>query len=389
MEASPVLQVTWTDPVTGRRGYLVIDSLVRGLASGGLRVREGCTLDEVAGLARGMTRKEALAYDPADRYVPFGGAKGGVDVDPRDPRAREVLTRFLRAVRPIVREQWNFGEDLGVRQETLDEIATEIGLRSTVEALYARLDDADAARARLATAFASVVDGVPLADSVGGFGVAEAATAWAARSGRDVTGLSAVVQGFGSIGGAAARYLARRGMRVVAVCDRDGLVRNDDGLDVEALLARRDPSGGLDRSAMRPADREQPGAAWLDVPADVLVPAAASYVLGAAEAGRVRASVVVEGANLPTLPEADAVLSARGVAVVPDVLANLATNAWWYWVLFGDVEPTPDASFAKVASTMSRLVGTVMDDADRAGTSLRDAALALAEANADLLAARF
>ena len=71
--SAPVLEITWTDPVTGRKGYVVLDTLVRGLASGGLRVREGCTLEEVRGLARGMTRKEALVYDPADTYLPLGG----------------------------------------------------------------------------------------------------------------------------------------------------------------------------------------------------------------------------------------------------------------------------------------------------------------------------
>lgn len=73
------LEIVWTDEVTGRRGYLVIDRLVRGAASGGLRMREGCSLDEVRDLARGMTLKEAIVYRPDDRYVPFGGGKGGID----------------------------------------------------------------------------------------------------------------------------------------------------------------------------------------------------------------------------------------------------------------------------------------------------------------------
>lgn len=86
MSPAPLLSVGWTDHVTGRRGHLVVDRLVRGVASGGLRMREGCTAEEVAGLARGMTMKEALHYDPTSRYVPLGGAKGGIDCDPRSPR---------------------------------------------------------------------------------------------------------------------------------------------------------------------------------------------------------------------------------------------------------------------------------------------------------------
>jgi len=389
MTRDPLLQLTWTDPVTGRRGYLVIDSLVRGIASGGLRLREGCTLDEVRGLARGMTLKEALVYEPTDRYVPLGGAKGGVDVNPHDPEAHAVLRRFFAAVLPVVREQWNTGEDFGLRQDVLDEIAAELGVPSTIEAAFAKVDDEYAARKRLAEAFAVVVDGVPLADLVGGYGVAEATLAVAERQGIEPKEATAVVQGFGSIGGAAARYLARAGVRVVGVADRDGLITNPDGLDIAALLATRDGLGVVDRAALRPADRDGDRDGWLDVDADLLVPAAMSYVIGAGQADRVRARVVVEGANLPTLPDAEAALTARGVPVVPDFLANVMTNAWWWWVVFGDIEPTAEDSFRKISQTMRRLVKIVAADAERSGSTLRTAALALAEQNAAAIADRF
>jgi glutamate dehydrogenase (NAD(P)+) len=373
-----LLEITWTDPVTGTRGFVVIDTLVRGLASGGLRLRKGCTLEEVRGLARGMTRKEALVYDPADRYVPLGGGKGGIDVDPADPAAPEVLSRFLAAVLPVVKEQWNTGEDFGLRQETLDKVAADLGLASTVEAVFATLPDAAAARRRLAEAFAVDVGGISLGDLVGGYGVAQACLRAAARLG--LTAPTAVVQGFGSIGGAAARYLAANGVKVVAVADRAGLVRADDGLDVEALLAARDGHGVIDRSELGPdvvlGDREE----WLDVPCDLLVPAAMSYVID--DADRVLAGVVVEGANMPTLPEAEVALRGRGVPVVPDFLANVMTNAWWWWVVFGDIAPTAESSFAKIDAVMDRLVRAVWDDADATGRSLREAALELAGRNA-------
>ncbi|MEV0388486.1 Glu/Leu/Phe/Val dehydrogenase dimerization domain-containing protein [Nonomuraea sp. NPDC050643] len=378
-----LLELTWTDPVTARRGYVVIDSLVRGVASGGLRLREGCTLEEVRGLARGMSLKEALVYTPGDRYVPLGGAKGGIDVDPHDPDSPAVLRRFLTAVLPMVREQWNTGEDFGIKQELLDEVAAELGLASTVEAAFALLDDQEAGRERLRAAMATVVDGVPLADLVGGYGVAQAALAVARW--RGVEAASAVVQGFGSIGGATARYLHRAGVRVVAVADRDGLIACEDGLDVEAMLGARDGRGVVDRSCLRPGDRTGAGHEWLDVPADLLVPAAMSYVIGPAEAARVRAKIVVEGANLPTLPDAEALLIARNIPVVPDILANVMTNAWWWWVVFGDIEPTAEASFAKISSAMRRLTGAVTGES--AGLSLRKSALALAERNAALVAA--
>lgn len=383
-----LLEITWSDPVSSRKGYVVIDTLVRGLASGGLRLRKGCTLDEVRGLAQGMTRKEALVYDPADSYLPLGGGKGGIDIDPSDPEAREVLGRFLAALLPMLRSQWNTGEDFGLRQDTLDEVAAGLGLPSTVEAVFATLDDAPAARSRLAEAFAATVDGISLGDLVGGYGVARAALVTAEHLGIAGTQPTAVVQGFGSIGGAAARYLARGGVKVVAIADREGLIRNDDGLDVEALLASRDQSGLIDRATLRDSDGTAGRDTWLDVPCDLLVPAAMSYVITAQDAGRVQARVVVEGANMPTLAEAEAALSRRGIPVVPDFLANVMTNAWWWWVVFGDIEPTAESSFAKIDTVMRRLMGTVGDDAQTSGRTLRECALDLAARNAKALTER-
>lgn len=375
---SSLYEITWTDPVTGCKGYVVVDTLVRGLASGGLRLRKGCTLEEVRGLAQGMTRKEALVYDPADHYVPLGGGKGGIDVDPADPQANEVLARFLAAILPVVREQWNTGEDFGLRQETIDKIVADLGLPSTVEAVFATLEDAPSARKRLADAFAVTVGGISLGDLVGGYGVARAALEMAARE--EMSEPTAVVQGFGSIGGATARYLARAGVKVVAVADRQGLIRNDDGLDVEALLAARDAFGVVDRSALSGVelgDRD----AWFDVPCDLLVPAAMSYVIDVADVERIKARVVVEGANMPTLPEAEAALRERGIPVVPDFLANVMTNAWWWWIVFGDIEPTEESSFAKIDAVMHRLVLRVADEAAASGRTLRECALEVAADN--------
>ncbi|OFE16064.1 glutamate dehydrogenase [Humibacillus sp. DSM 29435] len=385
---SSLLEITWCDPVTSRRGYVVIDSLVRGLASGGLRLRDGCSLEEVRGLAQGMTRKEALVYDPADAYVPLGGAKGGIDIDPGAPDARDVLKRFLSAILPTVRSQWNTGEDFGLRQETIDEVAAELGLPSTVEAVFATFDDPSTARGRLADAFACTVDGISLDGLVGGYGVAQAALLTAEGLGLPPTRTTAVVQGFGSIGGAAARYLARAGVKVVAVADREGLVRCDDGLDVEGLLRSRDEHGVIDRAGLRPGDVTADRDTWLDVPCDLLVPAAMSYVITGDVVERVRARAVVEGANMPTLPEAEAALAQRGIPVVPDFLANVMTNAWWWWVVFGDIEPTAAASFAKIDTVMRRLVDTVEGDHRTSGATLRECALALADRNAQALTER-
>ncbi|MGV9901228.1 Glu/Leu/Phe/Val dehydrogenase dimerization domain-containing protein [Streptomyces sp. NPDC003388] len=389
MTAAPHLSLVWTDHVTGRQGFLVVDRLVRGVASGGLRMRPGCTLEEVTGLARGMTLKEALHYDPRARYVPLGGAKGGIDCDPRDPAAYGLLVRYLRAMRPYVESCWTTGEDLGLSQDLVDRAAAEAGLVSTVQAVFPLLDDEPAARARLADAFAVRVDGIGLDELVGGCGVAESVLTALDRASVPYRGTRVAVQGLGTMGGATARFLARAGLTVVAVADVKGTVANPDGLDVEALLAARDAYGTLDRSVLRPGDRELPAGAWLSADAEVLVPAAVSYAVDAAGQARVTARWIAEAANMPVLPEAERLLAARGVTVLPDVVVNSATNAWWWWTLFGDIGPAAEEAFAHVRRSMRALTGLVLDRALADGTTPRAAAHALAADRLPVIADRF
>ncbi|MFJ4564977.1 Glu/Leu/Phe/Val dehydrogenase dimerization domain-containing protein [Streptomyces caelestis] len=387
--ASPLLSLTWTDHITGRQGFLVVDRLVRGVASGGLRMRAGCTLDEVTGLARGMTMKEALHYDPASRYVPLGGAKGGIDCDPRDPEAYPLLVRYLRAMRPYIESCWTTGEDLGLTQDLVDRAATEAGLVSSIQAVYPLLDDEADARRRLGDAFAVEVDGIGLDELVGGCGVAEAALTALDRAGVPHAGTRVALQGLGTMGGATARFLTRAGLTVVAVADIKGTIANPTGLDIEALLAARDAHGTVDRSALRPGDRELPGDAWLSADTDVLVPAAVSYAIDAENQERITARWVVEAANMPVRPEAELLLAARGVTVLPDVVVNSGTNAWWWWTLFGDIGADAEEAFAHTRRSMRSLVERMLARARADGTTPRAAAHALVADRLPVMAERF
>lgn len=389
---APLISLTWTDHVTGTEGYLVVDRLVRGVSSGGLRMRKGCTLAEVAGLARGMTMKEALHFDSGDtraRYIPLGGAKGGIDCDPRDPAAYGVLVRFLRAMRPYVESVWTTGEDLGLSQDLVDRAAAEAGLVSTVQAVYPLLDDEAGARRRLADAFAVTVDGLGLDELVGGCGVAESVLATLDRAGVPHTGARVSLQGFGTMGGATARFLSRAGLTVVAIADVKGTIADPSGLDVETLLGARDAHGTVDRRALRKGYRELPADAWLAADAEVLVPAAVSYAVDAVNQASVRARWVVEAANMPVLPEAEPLLAARGITVLPDVVVNSATNAWWWWTLFGDIGPGAEEAFGHIRRSMRALVTRVLDRAAADGCTPRAAAHALATDRLPVMAERF
>lgn len=383
----PLLEVTWTDPETGCEGYVVVDTLVRGVAGGGLRMRPGCTREEVAALATAMSLKEAVTYRPDTRYVPVGGAKGGIDFDPRDPGAPGVLRRYAEALRPIIAAHWATGEDLGLTQPAIDEAFAAAGVESSIGAILPLVDDAEEGLRRLEAAFAAPADGLPLHALVGGVGVAECAVTALRHRGTDPAAATVAVQGFGSMGGGSALELARRGVRVVAVADVEGTIANADGLDVEALLAARDGHGTVDRAALRPGDEELPGEAWAGLDVDVLVPAALAYTLHERNADEVTAGLVVEAANIPTTPQAEASLAERGVVVVPDFVAGSSANAWWWWTLFGDVGPTPDSACALITTHLRELTAHVLARAGTEEVIPRVAAARIAGENLEAVAA--
>lgn len=328
-----------------------------------------------------MTRKEAIHLREGRHYVPVGGAKGGIDFDPRAPGAKDVLERFLVDINPIMHAYWALGEDLGVRQDDIDEILDRRALGSGLSAVDKLVDDPAAVEARADKAFSTIVDGLAQDELVGGLGVATSVLAALHDAGRDPGESTAVIQGFGSMGGATARYLAEAGLRIVGIADADGLVTNPAGLDVEALLTTRDQFGGIDRAALRPEDRVGDRDDWLAAAADVLIPAAVSYSITPDNCDRITASLIVEAANMPVLPAAEETLLARGVTVIPDFLANSATNAWWWWVTFGDVDGSWDDSRAIVTTTLYDLTAEVLIAARDQGISPRAAAQAKVDAN--------
>jgi glutamate dehydrogenase (NAD(P)+) len=364
----PYMRVTWTDPVTGRNGYLVIDCLVRGISGGGTRVRRGVTLKEVERLAHTMTLKNGSLN------VPSGGAKAGLDCDLSEPGGRGLLVRFVRAMRPLLETRWATAEDLGITQEELDSVFQEVGLRLSVHAGLKVTGDFDAAMKRVVDGLSVKSDGIGLADLIGGFGVAEAAAAAMDHLGLSLEGSRAVVQGFGSMGGGTARYLARKGVKVVGVVDVRGCVVHPVGFDVEALLAERSATGEVDRSKLPAGSTEGPRDGWLDIDAELLVPAALGDVLTEANADEVRARVVVEAANIPTTEAASRRLHERGVLVVPDFVANSAANGWWWMVMLGVIEPTEQAACDYAARTIHDTVRRLLRLSDERRIMPRQAA---------------
>jgi len=385
---APTVAVDWTDPVTGAHGYLVIDRLIRGVSSGGLRMREGCTFDEVHQLAKAMSVKEALHYNPKYKYVPMGGAKGGVDFDPSSPLAPEVLHRFFAHIRGFLAENWATGDDLGTSGELIDEALDSVGIDGCIAPIMRLLDDPVDARTRFAKAFSLDVEGIGLAELVGGCGVAEAALTALDRGGRPRHDATAVIQGFGSMGGATARFLNDAGVRITAVADAIGTVVNLQGLAIEEMLADRLPGGLIDRTKLRSRDVVLARDSWLDVEADVLIPAANSYCINATNQERITSKIIVEAANLPVSAEAEIALRERGITTLPDVVVNSGTNAWWWWVLFGDVNADADDSFDMVRRSLRLLTEEMIDLAQEQEIGPRTAAHLMAAARYETLMQR-
>ncbi|MGN0101690.1 MAG: Glu/Leu/Phe/Val dehydrogenase dimerization domain-containing protein [Dietzia sp.] len=364
----PYLRLHWEDDQTGARGYLVVDTLVGGLATGGTRMRAGCTLREVEDLARGMTRKTA-AFD-----LPVGGAKGGIDFDPKDPRAVDVLARFCEAMRPFLDRHWVTAEDLGVPQHLIDEVFDRLGMRQSYHAAIERSADPAATADRIFRGLTAAVPGGLLGDVIGGYGVAQACLAAAYVRGRDIERTSVAVQGVGTMGGGAAWYLHEAGMRVVALADAAGTLYDPAGLDVPALLATRDRFGEIDRAAVPARVQRLDRDSILRMDVDVLVPAAVSYAITAENCAQVTAPIVVEAANAATTADAELDLTARGIAVLPDFVANAGAVAWAWWLILGEVDERAETSFLRLGREMTTKVADLLTDWDPSDGPLRWAA---------------
>ncbi|MEU3269664.1 Glu/Leu/Phe/Val dehydrogenase dimerization domain-containing protein [Saccharomonospora sp. NPDC006951] len=380
----PLLRLTWTDPVTGAHGYLVVHTLVSGLATGGTRMRAGCTITEVEDLARGMAAKTATFN------LPVGGAKGGIDFDPKDPRAVGVLERFCQAMRPWLDDHWVTAEDLGVPQHLIDDVFARLGLQQSYHAAISRSTNPERTLRRVRAGLnAPVPGGLLLGDVVGGYGVAQACLGAASAWGWETSGTTVAIQGIGTMGGGAAWYLHEAGMRVVAVADAAGTLYHPDGLDIPALLELRDAYGEIDRTRVPAEVRRLPRSAVVATEADILVPAAISYALTEDNVGDVAAKVVVEAANAATTPEAEDTLTRRGIPVIPDFVANAGAAAWAWWLLLGQVGGDPADSFLRLRTEMQSKVALLLAEWNASGIAPRQTGWNLVAANqqaADLVA---
>lgn len=345
-------------------GYRVQYDDSRGPFKGGIRYHQQADLDEVKALAFWMAVKCAVVN------VPFGGGKGGVTVNPKELSESE-LERLSRAYcRAIARF---IGEDVDV---PAPDVNTTPQIMAWFADEYARI---------VGRQVPAVVTGKPLA--VGGSKGRMSATGQGGlfvldqhirREDRAPQGVTVAVQGFGNVGQHFARLAHEKGYKIVAVSDSRGATANPNGLDMAALVEHKNKtdavvgfSGGVDADPSR----------ILETDCDIVVPAALENQIGAHNATNIRAKIVLELANGPTSPEADEILAQRGVAVIPDVLANAGGVAvsYYEWVQNRAGEYwSYESVVAKLEVLMNEAYADMRGEADAHGITLRKAAFVMA-----------
>lgn len=363
--------VRYVDPLEGFPGYLAYAGEEHRLAAGGCRVMPALDERTIMALAEAMSLKQRLLGLAVD------GAKAGIAYDPRSPGKREALRRFLRFLRPHLFERFSMGPDRGTTWSELESLAAEEGLGSAKVAV-ARAQQLDEAEFRQRIAVLDVeVDGLTVAQRRAGHGLAHAALAVCEVARTRQRPLLASVQGFGNLGRGAALALAEAGVVVTSVSDEYGSVKDEDGLDVGALLTT--PLGNALTQGAVPATRVGPRDALLAEPVDVVVLAACEDAMALAQARTLRAPAVVVGANLGLAPTTESLLHRRGVAVVPDFVAGCGGSASMD-ALFGPARcPTAREVLEGTAARMRHVVHRVLELSDSGALSPRAAALALAQ----------
>ena len=345
-------------------GYRVQHDDARGPFKGGLRYHPNVDLDEVRALAMWMTWKAAVVN------IPFGGAKGGVQCNPKEMSARELehLTR---------RFTWEISPFIGPESDIpAPDVYTNPQVMAWIMDTYSM---------QKGHAVPGVVTGKPLelGGSLGryeatGRGVFITASEAAKHLGMSLQGARVAIQGAGNVGGIAANYFRRAGARVVGISDSTGGLYNPHGLDIEKVLDCKNRYHCFMKEEIG-AD-EITNEDLLELECDVLVPAALENQITGQNAARLRCRMIVEGANGPTTPEADSILFDRGTFIVPDILANAGgvTVSYFEWVQnLQELLWTEEEIADRLARILARSFGEVLTISQKERVDMRTAALML------------
>ena len=348
-------------------GYRVLHSNIRGPFKGGIRYHLNCDLNEVKALATWMTLKCAVAD------IPYGGAKGGVKVDPHtlSPRELRRLTRrYTFAIAPII------GADTDI---PAPDVNTSPQTMAWVLDTYSQLKGHPCPGA--VTGKPVELGGSRGRNSATGRGVVISTKLLLALNGRPLAGTTVAVQGMGNVGANAARIFCHRGVKVVAISDISGGLFCGDGLDIDAISVFLEKEGALLKDYNAPGIKHITNDEVLTCKCDVLVPAALENQITADNAGKLNCAYIVEAANGPTTEEADEILAKRGITLIPDIFANSGGVIVSYFEWVQNIqELTWDRSQVNemLEKLMTKSFQTILDAKDECHCSFRMAAYIVA-----------
>ncbi|MEM4360177.1 MAG: Glu/Leu/Phe/Val dehydrogenase [Candidatus Bilamarchaeaceae archaeon] len=285
------------DEKTGMQGVCVIHNTARGPGKGGIRMVPDITTEEVMGLARAMTWKNAMAD------LPFGGAKSGIKADPKKMNQNEkerIVRAFARKIAKLMPEEYIAGPDMNMSETEMAYIADE-------------LKDP-----RVVTGKPMELGGLPHELGSTGYGVALATKVAVEHSGKHLNGMKVAIEGFGNVGTFTMKFLTEMGAKVVAVSDSKGTAYDEHGLDYEKMMKVKSEKGTVTAYGGRVLGGED--LFKLDV--DILIPGARPNVITEKNVNEVKAGYIIEAANLPIPHAIERVLEKKGVVIIPDFVAN-------------------------------------------------------------------
>ncbi len=341
-------------------GYRVQHSTVRGPAKGGIRYHQNVDINEVKALAAWMTFKCAVVN------IPYGGGKGGIIVNPSELSKGELCRmtrRFTTMISPII------GPDQDV---PAPDVGTNGEVMGWIMDTYSLLKN---------HSVPGVVTGKPIGigGSLGrleatGRGIMLTTKHILEKLGKKLSESTIAVQGMGNVGSITAKLVSAEGGRVVAVSDVSGGIYKEDGLDIPAILAHISVRGQLLDSYEEAGMKRISNGELLELPVDILVPAALENQINAGNADKIQAKLIVEGANGPTTVEADEILAKKGITLVPDILANAGGVAVSYFEWVQNLQSmywTEEEVNSRLEGVMKRAFEEVYETAKEYNTSMR------------------
>jgi glutamate dehydrogenase/leucine dehydrogenase len=376
----PEIVFEWKDSLTDAEGWVVINSLRGGAAGGGTRMRVGLDKREVESLAKTMEIKFTVSGPQ------IGGAKSGINFDPRDPRKKEVLERWYAAVAPLLKHYYGTGGDLNVDEiHEVIPITEDCGVWHPQEGVFnGHFQPTEAQKVKrignLRLGVVKVLEDekyspsidkkYKVADMITGFGVAESVRHFYELWGGKVEGKKVVVQGWGNVGAAAAFYMSQQGAKVVGIIDRAGGLIREEGFSFEEIKTMFIERHGNALNAPDQLSFEEVNTKIWDVKADVFLPCAASRLITEDQVKRMIASgveVVACGANVPFAdtqifygPIAE--LVDEKISLIPDFIANCGmARVFAYLMSSGDVDLTDDGIFKDTSETIHKALKAVRE----------------------------